>query len=102
MDGQTSTKTRCYLISRPLPADRFLAAARAHWGIENRLHWVLDVSLDEDLCRARKDHAPENLALLHRLALNFLRANRDKGSLRGKINRAGWDDRFLLQVLAGA
>jgi predicted transposase YbfD/YdcC len=75
---------------------------RAHWQIENRLHWVLDVVLDEDLARARKDHAPENLARLRRFALNVLRADQDRGSTRGKIKRAGWDDAFLLNLLATA
>jgi predicted transposase YbfD/YdcC len=101
-DGKTTTATRYYLLSRPLPAAQFLAVVRAHWQIENRLHWVLDVVLDEDQARARKDHAPENLARLRRFALNVLRANHEKGSTRGKIKRAGWDDAFLLQLLASA
>ena len=99
-DGRTTTATRYYLLSRPLSAARFLAVVRAHWQIENRLHWVLDVVLDEDLARARKDHAPENLARLRRFALNVLRANKDNGSTRGKIKRAGWDHAFLLNLLA--
>jgi predicted transposase YbfD/YdcC len=99
-DGRTTTATRYYLLSRPLSAARFLAVVRAHWQIENCLHWVLDVVLDEDLARAREDHAPENLARLRRFALNVLRANRDPGSTRGKIKRAGWDDAFLLKLLA--
>ena len=100
--GKTTTATRYYLLSRPLSAARFLAVVRAHWQIENRLHWVLDVVLDEDLARARKDHAPENLARLRRFALNVLRANQDQGSTRGKIKRAGWDDAFLLKLLNAA
>jgi predicted transposase YbfD/YdcC len=99
-DGKTTTATRYYLLSRLLSADRFLAVVRAHWQIENCLHWVLDVVLDEDRARARKDHAPENLARLRRFALNVLRANQDQGSTRGKIKRAGWDDAFLLRLLA--
>ena len=95
-DGRTTTATRYYLLSRPLSAARFLDVVRAHWQIENCLHWVLDVVLDEDHARARKDHAPENLARLRRFALNVLRANQDHGSTRGKIKRAGWDDAFLL------
>jgi predicted transposase YbfD/YdcC len=98
--GRTTTATRYYLLSRPRPAARFLAVVRAHWQIENCLHWVLDVVLDEDRARARKDHAPENLARLRRFALNVLRANRDDGSTRGKIKRARWDDAFLLNLLA--
>jgi predicted transposase YbfD/YdcC len=101
-DGQTTTATRYYLLSRPLAAAHFLAVVRAHWQIENCLHWVLDVVLDEDLARARKDHAPENLARLRRFALNVLRLNHAHGSIRGKIKRAGWDDNFLLSLLATA
>ena len=101
-DGRTTTATRYYLLSRPLRAARFLEVVRAHWQIENCLHWVLDVVLDEDQARARKDHAPENLARLRRFALNVLRANREQGSTRGQIKRAGWDDTFLLQLLAAA
>jgi predicted transposase YbfD/YdcC len=101
-DGRTTLSTRYYLLSRSLSAARFLAVVRAHWQIENRLHWVLDVVLDEDRARARKDHAPENLARLRRFALNVLRANKDQGSTRGKIKRAGWDDAFLLKLLVTA
>jgi predicted transposase YbfD/YdcC len=101
-DGKTTTATRYYLLSRPLPAARLLGVVRAHWHIENRLHWVLDVVLNEDRARARKDHAPENLARLRRFALNVLRANPHKGSTRGKIKRAGWDDAFLLNLLNAA
>jgi predicted transposase YbfD/YdcC len=100
-DGRTTTATRYYLLSKPLSAARFLEVVRSHWQIENRLHWVLDVVLDEDLARARKDHAPENLARLRRFALNLLRANQDNGSTRGKIKRAAWDD-ALLNLLASA
>ena len=75
---------------------------RTHWQIENCLHWVLDVVMDEDQSRSRKDNAPENLARLRRFALNLLRANKDKGSTRGKIKRAAWDDTFLLKILTAA
>lgn len=100
--GKTTTATRYYLLSTPLSAARLAAVVRTHWHIENRLHWVLDVVMDEDQARARKDHAPENLARLRRFALNLLNANTDKGSTRGKIKRAGWDDDFLLKILRAA
>lgn len=99
---RTTTTARYYLLSTPLTAARLAAVVRAHWHIENRLHWVLDVVMDEDQARARKDHAPENLARLRRCALNLLRANPDPGSTRGKIKRAGWDDAFLLKLLNAA
>ena len=102
LDGKTTTASRYYLLSQPLTAARLAAIVRAHWQIENRLHWVLDVVMDEDRARARKDHGPENLARLRRFTLNLLRANPDPGSTRGKIKRAGWDDTFLLQILSAA
>ena len=102
IDGKATTANRYYVLSTPLSAARVLDVARAHWHVENRLHWVLDVVMDEDQARARKDNGPENLARLRRFALNILRANQDKGSTRGKIKRAAWDDTFLLQLLAAA
>jgi predicted transposase YbfD/YdcC len=91
---------RHYLLSRYISPARLLYVTRSHWGIENRLHWVLDVHFAEDGNRARKDNAPENLAILRRLALNILRANPDSTSIRRKIKRAGWDDAFLMQTLS--
>ena len=102
IDGKSTTASRYYLLSKPLDAARLAEVVRTHWQIENRLHWVLDVVMDEDRSRARKDHAPENLARIRRFALNLLRANPDKGSTRGKIKRAGWDDAFLLKILTAA
>jgi predicted transposase YbfD/YdcC len=97
--GAVQTQDRYYLLSRLMPAQEFLELVRAHWTIENSLHWVLDVVLREDHARARKDHAPANLAILRRLALNTIKANPDKGSNRLKFKRAGWDDRFLRKLL---
>jgi len=91
---------RYYLLSKYLPPKRLLGVARSHWGIENRLHWVLDVHFAEDKNRARSDHAPENFATLRRLALNILRAHPDRKSIRLKIKRAGWDNTFLMQILS--
>jgi hypothetical protein len=81
-----------------LCADR--AGALGDWGIENGLHWVLDVTMNEDQLRNRKDHGPENLALLRRLALNLAKREPSKGSMRGKLKRAGWDNQFLARMLA--
>jgi predicted transposase YbfD/YdcC len=91
-DGRTTTATRTYLLSTKLAAARVAQVVRSHWHIENRLHWVLDVVMGEDGARTRKDHGPEKLARPRRFALNLPRANPDKGSTRGKIQRAGWDD----------
>jgi predicted transposase YbfD/YdcC len=90
---------RYFLLSLVLTAQRMLEVARAHWTIENQLHWVLDVGFVEDTVRSRKDNAPQNLALIRKIALNLIRQNTDKGSIKGKIKRAGWDDAFLLSLL---
>ncbi len=95
-----TTEAAYYLLSTPLSAERFSEVARQHWGIENSLHWVLDVTMNEDQSRNRKDHGPENLAMLRRLALNLARLEPSKGSMKGKLKRAGWDDQFLAQLLA--
>jgi predicted transposase YbfD/YdcC len=91
---------RYYLLSKYIPAKRLLQSVRSHWGIENRLHWVLDVVFAEDANRARKDNAPENLAILRRLALNIIRHHPAKISIRQKVKRAGWENAFLLELLA--
>ena len=91
---------RHFLLAKPLSPARVLHITRSHWGIENQLHWVLDVVFAEDRARNRKDNGPENLAILRKLALNLLRAHPDKASLRRKIKRAGWDDKFLITLLA--
>lgn len=98
--GTETTITRWFLLSTRLSPERMLAVARAHWTIENQLHWVLDVDLGEDAARSRKDHAPRNLALVRKLALNLLRQHPDKGSIKGKIKRASWNNDFLLSLLA--
>jgi predicted transposase YbfD/YdcC len=92
--------TRYYLLSKYVPAKKLLHIVRNHWGIENRLHWVLDVVFDEDANRARKDNAPENFAIMRRLALNIIRVHPAPTSMRQKIKRAGWDDTFLLSLLS--
>jgi predicted transposase YbfD/YdcC len=91
---------RYFLLSRHYRPPEVLRIVRQHWSIENGLHWPLDVLLDEDLARSRKDNAPANLAVLRRLALNVARAHPDtKTSLRGKFKRAGWDEAFLFDML---
>jgi len=91
---------RYFLLSLVLSPAELVAITRSHWGIENQLHWVLDVVFDEDRARSRKDNAPANLALLRKLALNMLRSHPDKASIRRKIKKAGWDDAFLISMLA--
>jgi len=80
---------------------RFAQSVRSHWGIENQVHWVLDVAFDEDASRVRKDHAPENLALIRHVALNLLRQDPSaKGGIKAKRLKAGWDNRYLSRLLA--
>jgi predicted transposase YbfD/YdcC len=98
-NGNISQETTYFLLSAPLPAERFAAVVRAHWGIENSLHWVLDVTMNEDQSRSRKDHGPQNLAMLRRWALNTLKLEGSKGSIKGKLKRAGWNDDFLARLL---
>ena len=87
-------------MSQTYSRKEVLRIVRTHWSIENSLHWPLDVTLDEDLARNRKDHGPANLAVLRRLALNVARGHPDTTtSLRGKLKRAGWNDAFLFELL---
>jgi predicted transposase YbfD/YdcC len=92
--------TRTFLLSKRYQPEELLHIVRTHWSIENQLHWPLDVTLDEDLARSRKDNGPANLAVLRRLALNIARAHPDtKTSLRRKLLRAGWDESFLFDLI---
>lgn len=98
--GDTATTaTRYYLSSALLTPERFAAAVRAHWTIENALHWVLDMTFDEDRARNRKDNGPENLAILRKLTLNLLRKTRPKLPVSRKRKRAGWSDDFAKTIL---
>lgn len=94
-----SVATRFYVSSAPMQAARFADAIRAHRGIENRLHWVLDVAFDEDRARNRKDNGPENLAILRKLTLNLMRRSRPKLGITRKRKRAGWSDRFARTII---
>ena len=97
---KTSTETAYYLLSGPLTAERFNPVARAHWGVENRLHWCLDVQMNEDRDRTRMDNGPHNLAVLRHMALNVLRKDPRKDSLRAKFKIAAWNNDYLLSLLA--
>jgi predicted transposase YbfD/YdcC len=76
---------------------------RGHWSVENNLHWVLDVAFREDESRVRKEHGPENLGLLRRIALSLLKRapSRKKCGVAAKRKQAGWNDDFLVEVLLG-
>ncbi len=93
---------RYYISSRQMTAEDLALSARAHWGIENRLHWVLDVTFGEDASQIRKDHAPQNFSLLKKIVLNMLRLDttgKAKTSLRQKRKLAAWDDDIRETIL---
>jgi predicted transposase YbfD/YdcC len=101
--NKTTTEVRFYLSSLASNAENIAQAIRSHWGIENSLHWTLDVTFSEDKSRIRKDHSPENFALLRRLAVNLLKQEKEfKGSLKMKRYLAGMDNNYLVQVLESA
>jgi predicted transposase YbfD/YdcC len=94
--------TRYFLTSLPAHAVRFAQAVRQHWGMENALHWVLDVSFQEDACRIRKEKGAQTFAVLRHIALNLLRREpRHKRGIKARRKRAGWDRGYLIQVLTG-
>lgn len=98
--GHTGEQTRYFLTSLPIDAERALRAARYHWGIENGLHWVLDVAFDEDRSRARLENAQATWVALRHLAVNLLKRDKTlRVSVEAKRKRAGWDRSYLLKLL---
>jgi predicted transposase YbfD/YdcC len=97
---KTTIETAYYLLSAPLTPERFAQVVRAHWAVENRLHWMLDVTMNEDQARNRLDNGPNNLAVLRHMAINILNSQKSKISNRRKIKRAGWNNQFLADMLA--
>ena len=90
---------RYYIASRTLTAEQAARAVRAHWQIENALHWVLDVTFKEDLARVRKGHGAQNMAIVRHFALNIVRKAKDKKSIKLRRKIAGWDTKYLEKLL---
>lgn len=98
--GKRSVETRYYISSLANDARKLLKCIRAYWGVENGLHWVLDLAFREDESRVRKDHGPENMAVLRHIALNLLKQeNTAKVGIKNKRLQAAWDDDYLLKLL---
>ena len=103
IDGEATTRWLYYISSLPADAEKLAHAIRAHWGIENSLHWVLDVAFREDECRKRKDNSAENFAILRHITLNLLKREKTcKRSIAGKRLLAGWDTSYMEKVLFSA
>ena len=101
-NGKQTDFVRYYILSKVLSARRFAAAVRGHWGIENNLHWQLDVNFNEDQCRIRKGHADQNFSSLRRTALSLLKNNHTaKVGIKNKRLLAAMDEDFLLEVVLG-
>ena len=101
INGEVSVQNRYFLTSHT-DIDKVAYAVRAHWGIENGLHWVLDVAFGEDQSRARLDHAQANLVTLRHLALSLLKQETSfKAGIKAKRKRAGWDEDYLRKILSG-
>ena len=98
--GATRTETRYFISSRALSAADAAAAIRDHWAIENRLHWVLDVTFADDHSRLRRGHGARNMATVRHFALNLVRGIADKRSIKSRRKVAGWDPNYLDAILS--
>jgi predicted transposase YbfD/YdcC len=99
-DGTTTGDVRYFISSAFLSGKRFAEAVRGHWAIENSLHWVLDVTFDEDRGRTRKRRIADNLSWLRRFAISLLKRHPSEDSIKSKSRMAGWSNEFLMEVLA--
>ena len=99
VNGEVSVETGYYISSLGSEIKQLAKAVRGHWGIENSLHWVLDIAFREDESRIRKDYAPENFAVLRHIALNLLKKEPSVKSIKRKRLRAGWDNEYLVKIL---
>jgi len=97
----TTSETRCFMLGEALAPSVFLSRVRAHRGIGNSLHWVLDVTVNEDRQRTGEGNGAENMAMMRRMALNMAggMAEKKKTSMRSRLERAGWNNDFLLEII---
>ena len=99
--GEVSNENHYYISSATMNAESFLKATRSHWQVENKLHWVLDVVFKEDECPIKAGYSAQNFSMLRLFALNLIKLEPSKKSIRRKQNLAGWDESFLMRILAG-
>ena len=99
--GETTLERRFFISSLEKEVTRFAQAVRQHWGIENSVHWVLDIGFREDESRIRTGHAPENMAVLRHIALNVLRNDDTRLGIKNQRLKAGWDTDYLTHLLCG-
>jgi predicted transposase YbfD/YdcC len=101
INGKSTVEYRYYLSSLTADAERIGKAVRGHWGIENSLHWVLDVVFNEDKARNRKDHSAANMTMIRHMAVNIVKNDKpSKTSIRCRRLKAGWDDNYLLKLIS--
>ena len=98
--GTSSIERRYYIASTPLSPERLAEAVRGHWGIENQLHWVLDVIFKEDQSRLRKGHGACNMAVVRHFAINLVRIGKGRRSIKSMRKAAGWNTNELNRILA--
>ena len=98
-NGATSLSRRYYLSSARLTAAQFARAVRAHWGVENRLHWVMDVVFHDDLMRLRTENGPANMATFRHAAINIIKQINDKASFKVRRKTIAWDDQYLFNAI---
>ena len=102
INSKVTTALRFYIMSRPMKAKEILEISRNHWAVENNLHWVLDVAFSEDTCQIKTGNGAENFSILRRIALNAIKANKGKYSIKSHRKLAGWDHQHLKMLLCSA
>jgi len=101
INDKVTTEEQIYLTSHGVDVEAIAKAIRKHWGVENKVHWVMDVTFREDECRIRRKHGAQNMASLRRFVMNLAKLHPSKMSMRRKLKNSGWDDEFRSQLLFG-